>query len=424
MEEEKEDKYVNPINTLFDFNVRAGTLAAQITALGSSVYSPTLISAANILTEQYKAIGPISNMLPRIDISFPSQVAIASREANLAISNLVNNENVVGLASAAALRPTSWLNEINAIHTIAPPMNNLQGAITYAENTSAGARIHIGNTTAILNTAFDALKASEIGIQSHFSRLSATSILAESALSSFQWNNLANQIVIDNSTRLKLSDSFVAFSESYSDLFKAIQVTPGKIIDYNPAIIRQTPVEYYTGAALCRVISVPEESVLEGELITNKILLDNKIGLERKLPQINPDLVMLWQGANEALESNNPDKVRHFSTSVRELITQVLHHLSPDQEIEKWSTEPTHFKDGRPTREARLLYISREVNVGKFQNFIKRDISATIEFIKLFQEGTHKVKPSFSEKQLLALKAKAESTVNFLIDIGLKAPEL
>ena len=46
-------------------------------------------------------------------------------------------------------------------------------------------------------------------------------------------------------------------------------------------------------------------------------------------------------------------------------------------------------------------------------------MSATVEFIDMLHSGTHNVKPSFTEKQLMALKAKTESTLNFLIDIGL-----
>jgi hypothetical protein len=244
--------------------------------------------------------------------------------------------------------------------------------------------------------------------------------MAESALSSFKWNDLGSQISINDSARVSIGNSFLAVSESYSEVFKAIEHVPQNIIDFNPSIIRRTPIEYYTAAELCRVISTPGAISVENDLITNKILIDNKFGIESKLPRINSDLVNLWDGANQSLASNNPDKVRHFSTSVRELMTQVIHHLSPDNEVKKWTSNKEHYKDGRPTREARLLYISRDINVDGFQKFVQKDISATIEFLNLFQEGTHKLKSSFTEKQLLALKAKAESTLNFLIEIGLE----
>jgi hypothetical protein len=44
-----------------------------------------------------------------------------------------------------------------------------------------------------------------------------------------------------------------------------------------------------------------------------------------------------------------------------ELFTHILHGLSPDAEVRKWSTEPAHYHNGRrPTRRAWLLYICRE----------------------------------------------------------------
>ena len=65
------------------------------------------------------------------------------------------------------------------------------------------------------------------------------------------------------------------------------------------------------------------------------------------------------------------------------------------------------------------MYICRDINIGPFQKFVQKDVAATIEFINLFQEGTHKVTSSFTEQQLLALKAKTESTLTFLMEIGL-----
>lgn len=405
---EKEAEYLKPINILSDFNSRAGILATQISALNDAFYSPVLGSIANGLLKEYKSFSPVADLLPKLDISIRSSLTAIAREANLAISSLIKKDNVISLASMVSERPQSWLNKIDLIHSLSPISGISQ---TIAQSTGAVA--------SGFRPVIDQFKVSTLGIESTFSKLSATSILAESSLSAFKWNDLGTQIGIDESVKTRLSNSFTALSQSYLELFKTAQAVPQSIIDYDPSIIRRTPIEYYTGAELCRLISVPDQPIVEKELFGNKILIDNKIALERNLPRIDSALFRLWAGANQALTSDNPDRVRHFSTSVRELMTNVLHHLSPDDKVKQWSSNPNFYKDGRPIREARLMYICRDINVGPFQKFVQMDVAATIEFINLFHEGTHKIKSSFTEKQLLALKAKAESTLTFLMEIGL-----
>lgn len=416
---EKEEEYLKPIGILSDFNSRTGILATQISALNSSIYSSGLASIANSLANEYKAFSPIADLLPKLDTSIYSSVTAIARDANLAISSLTKNENVLGLAPIVSSKPLSWLNGIDSIHSLSP-ISGISQTIAQSANAVVSAmRIESVDAMRIASPLIDQFKISALGIESNFSRLSATSILAESALSAFKWNELGAQIGIDQTAKLRLSDSFVAVSESYSNLFKSIQIVPQSIIDYNPSVIRRTPIEYYTGAELCRIISIPDKPAVEKELFSNQIQIENRRALERNLPRIDSSLFRLWDGANQALTSDNPDRVRHFSTSVRELMTNVLHHLSPDDEVKKWSSNPSFYKDGRPTREARLMYICRDINIGPFQKFVQKDVAATIEFINLFHEGTHRVTSSFTEQQLLALKAKTESTLTFLMEIGL-----
>lgn len=50
--------------------------------------------------------------------------------------------------------------------------------------------------------------------------------------------------------------------------------------------------------------------------------------LEALLVPINPSFVQMLQGAREAERSDNPDRIRHVAASLRELFTQVLHHIA------------------------------------------------------------------------------------------------
>lgn len=133
--------------------------------------------------------------------------------------------------------------------------------------------------------------------------------------------------------------------------------------------------------------------------------------------EFNSELIIPLNGARKSLRSNNPDRIRHFAISLRELFTRVLHSLAPDEKVGEWSQDPNHYHKGRPTRRARLLFACREINQDPFSNFIEKDIDAVIAFLKLFQKGTHEAKSNFTDAQLTALQNRAESTLRFLLEI-------
>src|SRR5205085_10139156 len=126
-------------------------------------------------------------------------------------------------------------------------------------------------------------------------------------------------------------------------------------------------------------------------------------------------LLRLREGARQALRSTNPDRVRHFATSLRELMTYVIHKLSPDEELRAWSTSAEDFFNHRPTRKARLRFIARKVAHGPFTDFVQKDIEATLAVFSLFHAGTHAINSELTEAQLTALQAKVESAIYFML---------
>ena len=137
--------------------------------------------------------------------------------------------------------------------------------------------------------------------------------------------------------------------------------------------------------------------------------------LEGLLAALNPALLSVLDGAKDALRSDNPDRGRHVAVSLRELITHVLDMLAPPAAVQGWTSEPSHFYDGRPTREARVLFACRTVNHDHFSRFVSADVRATVEFISLFHRGTHELSAAFTEAQLRALVARTESLLRFLL---------
>ena len=135
------------------------------------------------------------------------------------------------------------------------------------------------------------------------------------------------------------------------------------------------------------------------------------------LLRINPALPNMWRGALQALDSDNSDRERHAIVSLRELVTHVLHALAPDEDLRTWSSDEDHFRDGRPTREARLLYICAPINVGEFADFVKSDVRSHGQFIRILNAATHRIPAVLSDAQLGALLHRTKSLIEFLIKI-------
>lgn len=126
------------------------------------------------------------------------------------------------------------------------------------------------------------------------------------------------------------------------------------------------------------------------------------------------------EGAKQAADSDNPDKIRHTATSLRELSTRILHDLSPDEQIKKWSNKKEDYANGRPTRKCRVAYIFRNLTHSKIGPLIENEIKFIADFFNFFNHGTHEFMPALSADELKYLIYKSESTILLLLKYSLK----
>jgi hypothetical protein len=137
--------------------------------------------------------------------------------------------------------------------------------------------------------------------------------------------------------------------------------------------------------------------------------------LEARWPQLLP----LWRGARQALDSKNPDRVRHYIISYREILTHLIHFLAPDEQVLSWvGGKPDYLHDGRPTRRARLLYLSRNIERRNFGPFVVKDVGAAVAVFRLFNEGTHALEAGFSARDLIELQIRADNLLLFLLKVA------
>lgn len=247
------------------------------------------------------------------------------------------------------------------------------------------------------------------------------SFATEAAFSRLHGKSFGDLLGVSPALSREISSSVMAVSTAYADLAKRLNAERRSILSVFPVVLDHPPLEMFNLVDLAQTVTEvePEPELEEVEADVRQRATDCvPVALESALVAVNPGLRVLWEGAKFALATSNPDRPRHVATSLRELMTHILHLLSPDEDVKRWSADPSHYHNGRLTRRARLLYICRGINHAEFTTFVGKDIDAVLAFIDLFQQGTHDINPPFTEAQLKAMLHRTEAAVLFLVNIS------
>jgi len=376
----KNDKYVDIAQKLNEVSRAQQRLFAEIiqpSALIKELHS--LKTIESVIKELDKA-NSFKNTLSQEILRAPAMEL--ARQANLAISGLSISSQMQSIAKETAVVAELWIKQITSIDL--SPLNN-------------------------------SIQTSLLGIQSQIAKISEISLLAERSLLKINFNNIGALVSASLEVKDIIQKNHISFSESYASLFESLAGGQLGVLAYAPVVSLLPPIEFYNNNRFLEAISIPREPKGREAALDIELAKETNDELETILNQLDPSLIKLWRGAKEALNSTNPDAVRHFIISLRELLTHVIHELSPDDEVKAWSALPDHFYNNRPTRRARLLFICRGINFGPFNTFIDKDIDAILAFMDLCQEGTHAIDTPLSPSQLEALKNKAESSIMLLI---------
>lgn len=403
-EQIEENTYRPAIDYLSGYNANIDTLSNQLSYLTSPIYKPSLIDAFSGIQDKLSSFNAFESILPKHDhLNLVSPALDISRNATLAYTGLSNPAIVNDLASLVTPNYPNWYNETIAKSSLLA--------------TPTSVDLDIFKSSQSLVDMFGVQNLSAFSVQASLAKATEYSLYTEKSLSNFPWTDIGQKIGLSDISKGVLGDSFLGLSTEYSDLLKSFGTNPTSFIELNPSLTKLAPIEYYTGANLLEVISTDEEITTEEELLKNEIQYENEYSLNTYLPKINSGLLKMWKGAVETFNSNNSDKVRQFTVSLRELFGHVMRILAPDNEIKKWTNVDSFYHEGKPTRRARLHYICRNISNKPFNKFVEKDIQSTLEFIAIFQGGTHGIESGFTPQQLIAMKSKAETTLKFLLEI-------
>ncbi len=139
--------------------------------------------------------------------------------------------------------------------------------------------------------------------------------------------------------------------------------------------------------------------------------------VEPLLSRVNPQLIQLYQGAAGAIVRAGPDATRHMATSLRELLTHVLHTLAPDEALQNWSgRQPGDFVNGRPTRAARIRYILRRLLGTSYAQFVSEDVARTIDLMQLLHGDTHRLGHSLDTAGQRIVLRRVEGVIAILLE--------
>ena len=120
--------------------------------------------------------------------------------------------------------------------------------------------------------------------------------------------------------------------------------------------------------------------------------------LTDELSSLSADLDQRWQGALFALSPHNPDAARHFCTSSREVVIQMLDLKAADRDVLATMPNCQKTKEGKPTRKAKIMYLLDRIGASEesLRAFIERGIDDVLELFSVFNSGAHMARPGSS----------------------------
>jgi len=196
-----------------------------------------------------------------------------------------------------------------------------------------------------------------------------------------QRNHIANMI----------SASACAMTQVLQEKFPTIS----KIGENSQGIFTFDDISRYSDYSLTTPDTLEVEEQLDRLHERNSSVLFKE--LRKILSFVDQSFVDKLDGAWMSLNSSNPEKVRHCSVSIRELIREVLHKLAPDEKISEWTSNPDCFYENKPTKSTRIKYILRDVDSKSTIKYLK---SMGILLIDKNSRSTHESNTDISDIEL------------------------
>jgi hypothetical protein len=158
----------------------------------------------------------------------------------------------------------------------------------------------------------------EVALRSDAARLAEISVAAQTALAAVPWNAIDEAVGASTLLRDSLQDRFARFTESYARLYEGLLEPSAGMAPLSPVVWDWPPGELFRGLELLRAVTFPPsgrklEPVTVDERV-KQLTAGEDPAFEVLLSDLDPNLLIPFAGARDAIRSTNPDRVRHFSS--------------------------------------------------------------------------------------------------------------
>ncbi len=172
------------------------------------------------------------------------------------------------------------------------------------------------------------------------------------------------------------------------------------------------------------LVDLAEAEAANSARVTNSLLgqpADEDLELEgtaltNELSALSEDLDQRWRGALFSLNPRNPEAARHFCTSAREVILQMIDLKASDATVLQAVPGCDKAKDGKPARRAKIGYLLACYGEDheSLRDFVEADVDDVIGLVREVNNGTHGSAGRYDLPTLRAIKSRVEGSVRFL----------
>lgn len=142
-----------------------------------------------------------------------------------------------------------------------------------------------------------------------------------------------------------------------------------------------------------------------------------RTSLTDELSALSEDLHHRWEGARFAINPRNPDAARHFCTSAREVIVELIDMKAPDGAVLQAKPDCQRGPDGkRVARREKIGYLL-ELNGAGYEalgDFVETNVNDVMNLFAQFNKGTHGSAGRFDIPALRTIKNRVEDSIRFL----------
>ncbi|MEU4574588.1 hypothetical protein [Nonomuraea sp. NPDC023979] len=139
--------------------------------------------------------------------------------------------------------------------------------------------------------------------------------------------------------------------------------------------------------------------------------------LTDELSVLSLDLHKRWEGALFAINPRNPDAARHFCTSAREVIVELINMNAPDSAVLRAKPDCERGPDGKAVaRREKIGYLLTQYGAGyeALGDFVETNVNDVMNLFSQFNRGTHGTAGRFDISTLRTIKHRVEDSIRFL----------